>query len=156
MLCALARTRRVIYSTRWINPNQVRCMDFESAAEILSGIPYMDPHHGRVIYDHVRETRPREILEIGTANGVSAGYMAAALQENGGGRITTLDSTRAGYQPGPVNVLDELGLREYVELVRRPDTSYTWYLKERVAAESDTAGNCIPVYDFVFIDGAHN
>jgi predicted O-methyltransferase YrrM len=51
----------------------------------------MSPWQGRRIYDHLREVGARDVLEIGTAFGVSAGYMAAAVAANGGGRVTTVD-----------------------------------------------------------------
>ena len=45
----------------------------------------MSPEQGRIVYDHVRATRPAEVLELGTAHGVGAAYMAAALRDNGAG-----------------------------------------------------------------------
>jgi hypothetical protein len=43
-----------------------------------------------------------------------------------------------------------------VDLLRVPDSSYTWFLKDQVEARSDSSGNCSPCYDFCFLDGAHN
>ena len=42
-----------------------------------------------------------------------------------------------------------------VEVVREFST-YTWWLKEQVAARSDADGNCEPRFDFVYLDGAKN
>ena len=46
-------------------------MDFDEAARIVEGIPV--PHtsasRGRVLYEHVRESRPENLLELGTARG---------------------------------------------------------------------------------------
>lgn len=131
-------------------------MDFDEVAAAVNGVPVMSVAQGRAIYDHVRETRPEHVLELGTAHGTSACYMAAALDENGSGRITTLDRTVADYQPGPEEVLDRAGLRDYVTLVRRDDSSYDWFLKEQVAERSDESGNCEPLYDLCYLDGAHD
>jgi len=51
----------------------------------------MSPEQGRIVYDHVRAARPAEVLELGTAHGVGAAYMAAALRDNGAGRLVTVD-----------------------------------------------------------------
>jgi predicted O-methyltransferase YrrM len=114
----------------------------------------MSPEQGADIYRHVRETTPDHILELGTANGASAAYMAAALDENGKGHLVTVDRAGAGFEPAPL--LGDLGLDERVTLVVRDDSSYDWYLKELVEKQSDAAGNCEPIFDFCYLDGAHN
>lgn len=103
----------------------------------------------------MRRTKPQLILELGTASALSASYMAAALRANGSGRIISIDLDTAPYDPRPVKVLERVGLSDLVELVRVPDSSYVWLLKQQVAERSDEAGNCNPVYEFVFVDGAH-
>ena len=130
-------------------------MEFDDAAKSLRGIPYMSREQGRRIYDHVRATRPASVLEIGTANGVGAAYMAAALEANGDGRLTSLDRTTASFEPGPVKVLADAGLAHRVALIRNPDSSYNWWLKKQVVARTDAAGNTEPLYDLVYLDGAH-
>src|SRR5438876_3799024 len=118
----------------------------------------MTPHQGRLIYDHVIAERPETILELGTAHGVSAAYMAAALDEVGQGTLVTLDKAQLVPSPRP-----EEGafarvpeLLERVKLVRTPDSSYVWYLKQRVEEQSDPEGNVTPLYDFCYLDGAHD
>jgi predicted O-methyltransferase YrrM len=130
---------------------------FSEAAAALVGVPYMGVEQGRIIYDHIRSTVPTDVLEIGTAHGAGAAYIAAALKANGAGCLVTVDSDRAGYaDPTPEEVLRRLGLMDVVELVRVPDSSYTWFLRNEIAAQSDTDGNCEPKYDFCFLDGSHN
>jgi predicted O-methyltransferase YrrM len=130
-------------------------MEFEAIAEAVRGFRNMTPEQGRKIYDHVRSTRPSEILELGTSYGVSAAYMAAALEANGEGRITTVDHVRSN---SPQELLDRVhpAVVRRINLVRINDSSYNWWLKDQVAARSDPAGNCAPLYDFCYIDGAHN
>src|SRR3954470_15708489 len=115
----------------------------------------MSPEQGRIVYDHVRATRRAEVLELGTAHGVGAAYLAAALEHNGAGRLTTVDFEGAAYDPAPEAVLARAGVAGRVAIVRE-FSSYTWWLKEQVQARSDRAGNVEPVYDFVYLDGAKN
>jgi predicted O-methyltransferase YrrM len=129
-------------------------MDLASVTANVRGVPWMSPAQGAEIYRHVRETTPERILELGTAHGASAAYMAAALDENGSGDLVTVDRTGAGFEPAPL--LRELDLDRLVTLVTRDHSSYNWYLKELVAEHSDGAGNCEPIFDFCYLDGAHN
>jgi predicted O-methyltransferase YrrM len=131
-------------------------MDFEAVAQAVEGVPVMAPSQGRRVYDHIRETRAAEILELGTAHGVSAAYMAAAVAANGTGHVTTVDSDYSDYDPSPPTVLARANLTEHVTLVRRPYSTYTWFLKEVIEERSDAAGNCEPLYDFCYLDGAHD
>jgi hypothetical protein len=43
-------------------------------------------------------------------------------------------------------VFERANVRQAVTLVRVPDSSYTWWLKELVADRSDKSGNCEPLY----------
>ena len=45
--------------------------EHSAVAAAVAGIPFMSPDQGRVVFDHVRATRPREALELGTAHGVA-------------------------------------------------------------------------------------
>lgn len=132
-------------------------MEFEDVARELADVPYMGREQGRLIYDHVRATRPLTVLEIGTAHGAGTAYIAAALAANGAGHVTTVDSVHANYRdPTPDETIARLDLADRVELVRIPDSSYTWFLRDEVLAQSDSDGNCEPKYDFCFLDGSHN
>jgi predicted O-methyltransferase YrrM len=130
-------------------------VDFETVAARVKGIPFMSPEHGRRVYDHVRRARPAQVLELGTAHGVSAAYMAAALAANGEGRLTTVDHSGAAFDPTPDEVLERAGVADRVEVVRAY-SSYNWFLKEQVEGRSDGAGNCEPLYDFCYLDGSKN
>jgi len=129
-------------------------MDLASVTARVRGVPWMSPDQGAKIYRHVRAATPDQILELGTAHGASAAYMAAALDENRSGHLITVDRTGTGFEPAPL--LRDLGLDRLVTFVLRDDSSYDWYLKELVAEQSDGAGNCEPIFDFCYLDGAHN
>jgi predicted O-methyltransferase YrrM len=130
-------------------------MEFNVIAEAVRGFRNMTPDQGRRIYDHIRATRPSEILELGTSYGVSAAYMAAALQANGHGRITTVDHVRSN---DPGQLLERLApeVVRRIELVRIADSSYNWWLKQQVETRSDGHGNVEGSYDLCYLDGAHN
>lgn len=130
-------------------------MDFEEVAALVDGVPFMRADQGRRVYEHVRRARPRQLLEIGTAHGVSALYTAAALAANGEGHLTTVDSTRGAAHYRPDALLDRSGLRDRITVVRTPDSSYTWWLKEQIERRSN-GGVCRPLYDFCYLDGAHD
>jgi predicted O-methyltransferase YrrM len=118
--------------------------------------PHISPQQGRVLYDHLRATKPETVLELGTAHGVSAAYIAAAIEANGHGRLTTVDSSQFRWQdPAPEEVLAFVGLRDWVSFERSYST-YNWFLKEQIEQRSDTSGNCEPLYDFCFLDGQKN
>jgi predicted O-methyltransferase YrrM len=131
-------------------------MKFEEVAGRIAGIPNMTPDRARRVYDHLRAHDTVHVLELGTAHGVSAAYMAAAVQEKGG-HVTTVDHVIATQlrDPQPAAVLERAGLSDLVTRVLVQDSSYTWWLGEQIAANSSD-GICRPAYDFVYIDGAHN
>ncbi|MDX1739801.1 MAG: hypothetical protein R3178_00845 [Rhodothermales bacterium] len=49
------------------------------------------PHHGLALHVLARDIRPSSCLELGTCLGISAAYIASALDANGHGRLTTLE-----------------------------------------------------------------
>ncbi len=130
-------------------------MRFEEVAAAVQGIPYMPEHLGRRVYDHVRRSKPDQVLELGTAHGVSTAYIAAALEANGRGHVVTADHGGANFDPSPEDVLAGAQLRHRVTIVRE-HSSYNWFLKEQVEQRTDRHGNCTPIYDFCYLDGSHN
>src|SRR5579884_2775141 len=106
-------------------------MRFEEVAARVAGIPFMSPAHGRRVYDHIVSSRARDVLELGTAHGVSAAYMAAALDAGGGGLLVTVDHGAAAYDPSPEEVLERAGLSDRVRIVRE-HSSYNWFLKQEI------------------------
>ena len=131
-------------------------MEVAAVAAAVRDIPNMKEHEGRRVHEHLRATGARDVLEIGTAHGVSTAYLAAALPE--GGRLTTVDSAAAAStrSPSAEEVLSRVGLRDRVDLVLVEDSSYTWWLKNQVERRSDAHGNVTAAYDFCYLDGAHN
>jgi predicted O-methyltransferase YrrM len=73
-------------------------MTFESVAAAVEGVPFMSAAQGRTVFDHVRRTRPEAVLDLGTAHGVSSAYLAAALEANGRGHVTTVESSAVRFE----------------------------------------------------------
>jgi predicted O-methyltransferase YrrM len=130
-------------------------MELEQVAAAVEGIPFMSPVLGGRVYEHIRLSRPEHALELGTAHGVGAAYIAAALEANDYGHLTTVDHGGAAYDPSPAEVLARAGLEHRVTVVRA-HSSYNWFLKEQIEHASDEAGNCEPRYDFCYLDGSKN
>jgi predicted O-methyltransferase YrrM len=133
-------------------------MDFDEAARIVEGVPvpHISASQGRTLYEHIRKSQPENLLELGTGRGGSAVFMAAALEANGTGHLTSVDSIRWQWlDPTPREVLGKAGLSSWVTLDKRFST-YTWFLKAEIEKRLDAAGSVQPEYDFIFLDGSKN
>jgi predicted O-methyltransferase YrrM len=123
------------------------------AAEVhkaVAGLCCMSYEQATTITGLILDNRFQRILELGFHHGVSTCYMAGALQELGGGHITTIDLVNArDTKPGVEELLGRLGLQSYVTAHFEP-TSYTWRLMQMLD-ESPA-----PRFDFCYLDGAHD
>lgn len=118
---------------------------------------------GKVLYALVRALKPHSIMELGGLHGASATHMAAALQANGVGRITSVDN---GYQvvghgnliPNDLKGLVSLTIYDGVEALRaRKRVDFVFedmmHSKEqvgdvaRLAKERLTPGGVLIVHD---------
>jgi predicted O-methyltransferase YrrM len=126
--------------------SELGLVPFDVVAEAVGDTPFMSREQGRIVYDHIRETKPSWVLELGTAHGVGAAYMAAALEP--GARLITVDFQGADFRPGPAEVLARAGVSDRVEIVHQ-FSSYNWWLKEEIERGE-------PRFDFVYLDGSKN
>jgi predicted O-methyltransferase YrrM len=109
---------------------------------------------GQELFDHVAKEKPRDVLELGFAHGLSSLYIAAAMEATGTGHITSIDNrTAAELRPTADELLQAAGLAHRVDFLFEA-TSYNWFL-HRTLREHTKGGTTTPAYDFVFIDGAH-
>lgn len=130
-------------------------MRFDQMAAVVGGIPHTSEKRGRQLYDHVVRTRPEEVLELGFAHGTSSCYLAAAMEANGTGRLTTIDRRASlGLEPSLPELLERSGPSHRVEIVT-PRQTYNWSLMKLIE-EQTVDGVCRPRFDFCFIDGAHH
>ncbi|WP_413584942.1 O-methyltransferase [Bdellovibrio sp. HCB274] len=69
---------------------------------------------GNMLYALARATKAKTIVEFGTSFGVSTIYLAAAVKDNGGGKVITTEFHPEKAAKAKQN-LTEAGLAEYVE-----------------------------------------
>lgn len=129
-------------------------MQFETVKDHIVGVPYILDEMAADLYSFILKEEPRECLELGFGHGASSCYIAAALDEVGKGKLTSVDllSGIEWQTPSIEELLERTGLTDRVE-VHREHTGYSWFLGKQI--ERYTSNNrCIPIYDFCFIDGA--
>lgn len=76
----------------------------------------VSPEGGRLLYSLVRATRPRTVVEFGTSFGISTLYLAAAVRDNGVGRVLTTEMSAPKIAAARGN-LEEAGLDEVVTIL---------------------------------------
>lgn len=76
--------------------SQIESMSAQQRADALSDI-YMPvtPEAGRLLYALVRAARPSTVVEFGMSLGISAIHLAAAVRDNGHGRVVTTELSAA-------------------------------------------------------------
>ena len=122
----------------------------EQVHAIVGKTPYMSLEQGCRMAGFIEENRPRRILELGFAHGVSTCYLAAALKSVGGESVTTIDFAKTRLlQPDIADLLDACGLSDIVTIYDDP-TSFTWRLMKML---EDGKG---PRFDLVYLDGGHS
>ena len=72
------------------------------------------PDLGHLLYGLARSMSAKTIVEFGTSFGISAIYLAAALKDNGGGRLITTEFAPNKVATAREN-LEAAGLSDYVE-----------------------------------------
>lgn len=118
---------------------------------IVGDIPHMTLAQGYRITEFIHKNHIRDVLELGFAHGVSTCYIAAALEESGGGTVTTIDVNSArNRSPSIEQLLKACNFHNVVVRWHYEPTSYTWRLM-RFLEQSPP-----PQFDFCYIDGAHN
>lgn len=75
---------------------QLESASAQERADALSDI-YMPvtPEAGRLLYALVRAGRPSTVVEFGMSFGISALHLAAAVKDNGHGRVVTTELSAA-------------------------------------------------------------
>lgn len=73
------------------------------------------PAFGQLLYVLARLSAAKSIVEFGTSFGISTIFLAAALRDNGGGRLITTEFVKSKADRAAVN-LERAGLRDLVEI----------------------------------------
>jgi predicted O-methyltransferase YrrM len=100
----------------------------------------VNPEFGNLLYALARAVKAKNVIEFGTSFGVSTIYLAAAVRDNGGGKVITTEFLPDKADRARQNLVDA-GLEQWVEF-RHGDARES--LKTHVPDE----------IDMVFLDGA--
>jgi predicted O-methyltransferase YrrM len=113
---------------------------------------FLLPESGmREIYDCIVANRSKSCIELGSGFGATSCVMGAAVAEIGG-KVVTIDI--ALHEPVNAGTLKaHVGLGDELE-VRKDPLGYNWYMADLIA-ERTRGGVCEPLFDFCFLDGAH-
>ena len=116
-----------------------RPMTAQERAEAMSEfyIP-VTPEAGRLLYSLVRATRPSTIVEFGMSFGISAIHLAAAVRDNGTGRVVTTELSDTKIAAAK-RTFAETGLDDVITILEG----------DALSTLADVAG---PV-EFVLLDG---
>jgi predicted O-methyltransferase YrrM len=133
-------------------------MKFDDVYNKVKEVPYISKNNAKSLYDFIIKNKPTNILELGIAHGTASCYMAAAIDEIGGGHINCVDliEVKDQFQPTIENQTEALGLEKYVD-IHRMKSGYNWFLHDDIKASSNNEDNiCKPKYDLIIIDGPKN
>jgi predicted O-methyltransferase YrrM len=99
----------------------------------------VSPQTGTLLYMLARSSAARTVVEFGTSFGISTLHIAAALKDNGGGRLITteFESSKIAHAR---NNLRAANLQEFVEI--------------REGDALETLARDLPPIDLVLLDGA--
>lgn len=122
---------------------------FDAVKKDFDELPYMKHNQASMLRELIREVDAKEILEIGFSRGKSSVYIAAILEDQRAGNLTTLDRKSAQKnQPNITEVLDKIGVSHRVTPIYCY-RSYTWELQKLI-----NSPNC-PKFDLCYFDGGH-
>lgn len=96
------------------------------------------PESGRLLYSLVRATRPATVVEFGMSFGISAVHLAAAVRDNGSGRVVTTELSETKIAAAK-KTFAETGLDDVITILQG----------DALTTLADLPG---PV-DFVLLDG---
>jgi predicted O-methyltransferase YrrM len=105
----------------------------------------------RDIYDCIVSNQLRSCLELGSGFGATSCVMGAAAGEVGG-TVTTIDLA-LHWPANAASLKAHVGLGNELEFVADP-LGYNWWLADLIAKRT-VNGGCEPLFDFCFLDGAH-
>ncbi|GLZ10741.1 putative O-methyltransferase, family 3 [Actinomadura sp. NBRC 104425] len=122
-----------------IDFDALAAMTVAERADVASGIymPISEPG-GRLLYSLVRAARPALVVEFGTSYGISTLFLAAAVRDNGTGRVVTTELS-AEKAAAARRTFAETGLDDVITLLEGDAL-------ETLAALDEPAG-------FVLLDG---
>ncbi len=131
-------------------------MKFSTVESHVGETPFISKTNAKLLYQMILDRKLTRILELGIAHGTATCYMAAALDELGGGLITCVDLLNPvpPFNPTAEEQLQRAGLSHLAEIARM-ETGYAWFLHDDIVRNT-TNHRCKEVYDLCVIDGPKN
>ncbi|MDC0739511.1 class I SAM-dependent methyltransferase [Cognatishimia sp. SS12] len=121
----------------------------ETVDTLLADLPYMNRARAELLRDIFAENDVKDVLEIGFYHGKSSAFIAAILEEQDAGHLTTVDlATARNNTPNIEEVLNKTDLSHRVTPLFA-HRSYTWDLQRLISARPR------PQFDFCYFDGGH-
>ncbi|MFI1411227.1 O-methyltransferase [Streptomyces sp. NPDC020707] len=95
MFEAAARDEETVSLVRGDLPHDREALTAQELADAAQDV-YMpvSADGGRLLYNLVRATKPATVVEFGTSYGISTLHLAAAVRDNGTGRVVTTEMSR--------------------------------------------------------------
>jgi predicted O-methyltransferase YrrM len=129
------------------NVSQKRGSRLSDVTSAHGELPYMNEKSALVMQQIIADSNASDILELGFYHGKSSAYIAAILEDQGRGHLTTID--RAGAKdrsPNITQVLDSLSLSHRVTPIFSGG-SFLWDLALLLREGRK--------FDLAYIDGGH-
>jgi predicted O-methyltransferase YrrM len=101
----------------------------------------VSPEAGRLMYALIRAARPSTVVEFGTSFGISTIHLAAAVADNGYGRVVSTELSAAKVARARANIA-EAGLSDWVTILE--------------GDARETLSTLTPPVEFVLLDGWKN
>lgn len=117
--------------------------------EHYADTPYMTRSRANLVKAIIEDNNAKDIIEVGFFHGKSSCYIAAILEDQDAGHLSTFDLSKArDKEPNIEEMLAKTGLSHRVTpfFAKR---SYTWELQRLITASPR------PQFDFCFFDGGH-
>lgn len=114
---------RVVFSEIWDWATGREVSSREEGVRLKDVYVPLSPKQGTLAYGVARSIGARRIVEFGTSAGISTIHLAAAVRDNGGGRVVGTDIEPTKIAKARAN-LEEAGLGEYAE-IREGDAQET-------------------------------
>ena len=122
---------------------------FDRVTAAWGDLVYMDEARAAFLRELVRAQNLAEVLELGFAHGKSSAYIAAILEDEGRGHLTTIDlEAVTARTPAIGEVLAAVGLTHRVTPILAA-RSYTWELSKLLRRAPR------PQFDLCYFDGGH-
>lgn len=131
-------------------------MKFDDIHQLVGHVPFISQRNAKLLYEMIVDNRLTQILELGIAHGTATCFMAAALEELGGGCVTAVDlqAASSAFQPSAEEQLQRTGLAQFAR-IERMQSGYTWFLHDEIRRQT-VDDHCEPIYDLCIIDGPKN